>query len=46
LQQLEGDNVVKPKELYATEMEKEAHALFGRSRKDSAKATVDVSELK
>jgi hypothetical protein len=23
LQQLEGDNVVKPKELYATEMEKE-----------------------
>lgn len=30
----------------AMEMEKEAHALFGRSRKASAKATVDVSELK
>jgi tetratricopeptide (TPR) repeat protein len=31
---------------HATEMEKEAHALFGRSRKASAKATIDVSELK
>jgi tetratricopeptide (TPR) repeat protein len=31
---------------HATEMEKEAHALFARSRKASAKATVDVSELK
>jgi tetratricopeptide (TPR) repeat protein len=31
---------------HATEMEKEAHALFARSRKASAKAMVDVSELK
>jgi tetratricopeptide (TPR) repeat protein len=31
---------------HATEMEKEARALFARSRKATAKATVDVSELK
>lgn len=31
---------------YATEMEKEARALFGRYRQARAKATVDVSELK